>query len=84
MKAVIKEGQITGGYSPAEAVFAGIAASEVSGRIIVGRSEKGRSTEMGVISGLLSGGSSVISLGDVLKRSCFLLQDLQNAVCAYI
>ena len=40
MKAVIKEGQITGGYSPAEAVFAGIAASEVSGRIIVGRSEK--------------------------------------------
>ena len=55
MKAVIKEGQITGGYSPAEAVFAGIAASEVSGRIIVGRSEKGRSTEMGVSSGLLSG-----------------------------
>ena len=85
MKAVIKEGQITGGYSPAEAVFAGIAASEVSGRIIVGRSEKGRSTEMGVISGLLSGGSSVISLGRCLETELFFASRLAKCgLCIYI
>lgn len=85
MSAVIKEGQITGGYSPAEAVFAGIAASEASKRIIIGRSEKGRSSEMGIISGLLSGGSSVISLGRCLETELFFASRLAKCgLCIYI
>lgn len=85
MKAVLREGQITAGFTPSEAVFSGIAAAQSADRIIVGRSGEDRAAELGVISGILSGGKNVISLGRCLETELFFASRLAKCgLCIYI
>lgn len=85
MRAMIKEGQITGGFSPSEAVYSGIAAAGVAERIIIGRSTAGRAIEMGIVSGILASGKNVISLGRCLETELFFASRLAKCdLCIYI
>lgn len=85
MKSVLREGQITVGFMPAEAVFSGMAAAHSADRIIIGRSGEERGTELGVISGILSGGKNVISLGRCLETELFFASRLAKCdLCIYI
>ncbi len=85
MRAIIREGQITGGFSPSEAVYSGIAAAHVAQRIIIGRSTQGRAIEMGIVSGILACGKNVISLGRCLETELFFASRLAKCdLCIYI
>ncbi len=85
MRAVIKEGQITGGFLPSEAVYSGTSAAEAADRIIIGRSGDARATEMGVIAGILSSGKDIISLGRCLETELFFASRLAKCdLCIYI
>lgn len=85
MRAVLREGQITGGFMPSEAVFSGMAAAQSADRIIIGRSGEDRAAELSVISGILSGGKNVISLGRCLETELFFASRLAKCdLCIYI
>lgn len=85
MRAVIREGQITGEFLPSEAVYSGTATSLAADRIIIGRSGEGRSAEMGIASGILAGGKNVISLGRCLETELFFASRLAKCdLCIYI
>lgn len=85
MKAVLRDGQIIGGATPSEAVFAGMAAAYGANRIIIGRSGNDKAYELGVISGILSSGKNVISLGRCLETELFFASRLTKCdICVYI
>lgn len=85
MDITLKDGQITGGFSPSDPVFAGTAAACAADRIIIGRSGVERAAELGVISGILAGGKNVISLGRCLETELFFASRLAKCgLCIYI
>lgn len=85
MSAVIREGQISAGFMPSEAVCSGLAAAAAEERIIVGRSSEARAAEMAVISGIISGGKNVISLGRCLETELFFASRLAGCgLCIYV
>lgn len=85
MRSVLKEGQITGGSMPSEAIYSGIAAARSADRIVIGRSGKDRAYELGIVSGILSEGKNVISLGRCLETELFFASRLTKCdLCVYI
>lgn len=85
MKTVLREGQITGGFMPTEAVISGVAAAAAADRIIIGRNGENRSAELAIASGILSAGKSVITLGRCLETELFFASRLAKCdLCVYI
>ncbi|MCM1227781.1 MAG: hypothetical protein NC320_10250 [Clostridium sp.] len=85
MRTVLKEGQMIGGNEVTEALFSGIAAANYADRIVIGRSGNDRAYEFGVISGILSEGKNVISLGRCLETELFFASRLTKCeLCIYI
>ena len=85
MKAVLREGQITGGFMPTDAVISGMAAATAADRIIIGRSGENKASELAVASGILSAGKNVISLGMCLETELFFASRLAKCdLCVYI
>lgn len=85
MKAILKDGQITGGFTPSEAVCTGMAAADSAKRIVIGRSGRDKAYEYGITSGILSRGGNVISLGRCLETELFFASRLAKCdLCIYI
>lgn len=85
MKAIFQENKIIGTYSPVESVFIGSGAAKCSKRVAVGRSSDSLAVEAALCSGIISGGSDVISLGKCLETELFFASRLTSCdLCLYI
>lgn len=85
MNAIFQDNRILGVYSPEQAVLIGRAAAGCAKRIAVGHDTPLLSSELAVISGIISKGSEAVSLGECLETELFLASDVSDCeLCLYI
>ncbi len=85
MNAIFQDNRILGAYSPEQAVLIGKAASNCAKRIAIGRDSNRLSAELAVISGIISGGSEAVYLGECLETEVFYASEVCDCeLCMYI